>query len=59
MNLELDHRDTSLFKFDELPKHILNYCVTTNTVTSLDSEYLHTALGVSPYSVPASFPIPQ
>jgi len=59
MKLELDPRDPSMFKYNKLWMHVLDQCVTTDTLALLNTEGAHTAPGVSTSSVPAGVPHPQ
>jgi hypothetical protein len=59
MKLQLDPRDPSMFKYDQLQMHVLETCVTADALPLLDSEKAHTVLGVSSYSVPAGVPLRQ
>jgi len=59
MKLELDPREPSTFKSDKLRKHVLDKCSTADALVLLDSAGARTALGVSPYSIPAGVPLPQ
>ena len=57
MKLEPDLREPLMFKYKKIQMHILDKCVTTDTLTVLDMERVHTVPGVSPYSVPAGVPL--
>jgi len=59
MKVELDPKDPSMVKNDQLQYHVLDDSVTANAITVQDSQAVHTVLGVSPYSVPANIPLPQ
>jgi len=59
MKLELYPRDPSMFKDVKLRKHVLDKCASPNALALLDSEGARTALGDSPYSIPAGVPLPQ
>ena len=59
IKLELDPREPSTFKYNKLRKQVADNCVTADALILLDSEGTCTALGVSPYSIPAGVPLPQ
>jgi hypothetical protein len=53
MKLELHPRDPSMFKYNELRKHVLDKSVTAETLAFVDTEEALTEPGVSPYPIQA------
>jgi len=49
MILDLDPGDPSMFKYNQLQKHVFDKCANADALAPLDSEGAHTALGVSHY----------
>jgi hypothetical protein len=59
MKLELDSRDSSTFKYDQLFQHVLGKCATTDARTLVERHGAHTELSVSCYTIPAGVPLTQ
>jgi len=59
MNLELDPRDPSRFKYKKLRMHVLDKCATADALALLHSEGACTVPGVSPYLIPPGVLLPQ
>ena len=57
--LDLNPRDLSTLEYDTLRTNVLDKCVTSDALPILDLDGAHTALGVSPYSIPAGVRLTQ